>query len=150
MDICFHSKIYDSVYDYCWELLGRNNYVEFLIGRNGTFDLIASAAINAARKNYGEQSSSLVLILPYLTAEYKNNYDAFNDFYSEIEIFEEPFYKSAISKRNKHMIDRSDMVVFYLERYSGGAYQVFKYAKKQNKCLINLNSENFDFDDILK
>ena len=36
------------------------------------------------------------------------------------------------------MVDRSDFVVFFVERNSGGAYQTMKYAEKQGKEIINL------------
>ena len=34
------------------------------------------------------------------------------------------------------MVDRSDLVVFCIQRESGGAWQTMKYAKKQGKPLI--------------
>ena len=36
------------------------------------------------------------------------------------------------------MVDRSDLVVFFVERDKGGAYQTMKYAKKQGKEIINI------------
>ena len=41
--------------------------------------------------------------------------------------------------RNCAMIDRSDIVVFYVEpRENSGAYKAYKYAVKKKKALINL------------
>jgi len=37
------------------------------------------------------------------------------------------------------MVDRSDLVVFFVERNKGGAYQTMKYAIKQGKKIINLS-----------
>ena len=39
------------------------------------------------------------------------------------------------------MVDRSDLVVFCIQRGSGGAWQTMKYAKKQGKNDINLNDQ---------
>jgi len=36
------------------------------------------------------------------------------------------------------MVDRSDLVIFCVERNSGGAYQTMKYAMRQEKHIINL------------
>lgn len=47
-------------------------------------------------------------------------------------------YKSAITKRNRWMIENSDIVVAYIYREFGGAYNAVKYAKKLNKTIINL------------
>lgn len=41
--------------------------------------------------------------------------------------------------RNCAMVDRSDIVVFYVEpRENSGAYKVYKYAKQKKKIWINL------------
>ena len=36
------------------------------------------------------------------------------------------------------MVDRSDLVVFYVEHNSGGAYQTMRYAQEKEKRIINL------------
>ena len=36
------------------------------------------------------------------------------------------------------MIDRADLVVFYMEHESGGAYEAWKYAKESDKKIANL------------
>ena len=86
-----------------------------------------------------------ILVLPYDTAEYRNNREIFDNYYDEVEICEKTctaHYKSAIQIRNKAMVDRSDLVVFYLEYKSGGAYQTYKYAVKQKKKIILINKED--------
>ena len=81
----------------------------------------------------------MTLALPYVTAEYLNHRKSFEEYYDEIEIFDKPtHFKNAIQKRNRALVDRADEIIFYLERESGGAYQVFRYAKKQNKTVINI------------
>ena len=41
--------------------------------------------------------------------------------------------------RNCAMIDKSDIIIFYVEeRENSGAYKAFKYAKRKKKELINL------------
>ena len=39
------------------------------------------------------------------------------------------------------MVDRSDLVVFFVERETGGAYQTMRYAEKNGKTIINLAYE---------
>ncbi len=137
-----YNKIYDAVFEIALSLLRQEIYTEFLIGKNGTFDEIATAAIRKARKHYGSYNSSLVLILPYYTAEFYNNFDAFYDRYTEIEIFKGKHYKSAIYERNKSMIDRSDLVIFYLTDKKGGTFKAYDYALKINKTVLNLAEED--------
>jgi len=54
-------------------LLSEHEYVDFLVGRDGEFDQFASSAVRRVRKQYRNDNSSLVLVLPYARAEYLNN-----------------------------------------------------------------------------
>ena len=113
------------------ELLVSKEYVEFLVGRDGEFDQLVSSSVLRCKENIRDDNSALVLILPYMTSEYRNNEESFHNYYDEIEICEESsakHFKSAHQTRNRSMVDRSDMIVFYIEHNSGGAYQTMKYA----------------------
>ena len=112
--------------------------IEFLVGRNGDFDLMAASVIRKLKKETGNDNAFLALILPYETAELRNNAEAFESYYDSIEICDSQNFKYAIVARNHEMIDRSDMVVVYVKNESGGAYQALKYAEKNQKRIINL------------
>lgn len=123
------------------ELLLNNQYVEFLVGRNGDFDQLVSSTVLRCKRSIRDDNSSLVLVLPYPTAEFENNEDSFYDYYDEIEICEESsrtHFKNAMQVRNRSIVDRADLVICYIERNEGGAYQTIRYAKKQGKTIINL------------
>ena len=45
-------------------------YVDFLIERDGEFDLLSSAAVMRAIHSYGYGNTHLTLVLPYMIAEY--------------------------------------------------------------------------------
>lgn len=129
------------------KLIKEKQYVEFLVGRNGDFDQFVSSAIIRAKRKYRDDNSSLVLVLPYLTAEYRNNVEYFEEYYDEIEICQESakvHFKSALQIRNRQMVDRADLIVCCIDHKSGGAYQTIQYAKKQNKKIINLVLEETD------
>lgn len=115
--------------------------VEFLVGRNGDFDLMAASVIRKLKKETGNDNAFLTLVLPYETAELRNNTESFENYYDSIEICEASAnqnFKYAIVARNQDMVDRSDMVVVYVKNESGGAYQALKYAEKNQKRIINL------------
>ncbi len=117
----------------------NNRELEFLVGRNGDFDLMAASVIRKLKKETGNDNIYLTLVLPYETAELKNNTEAFESYYDSIEISEATRnYKYAIVARNKDMIERADLVVVYVRHESGGAYQALKYAEKSEKRIINL------------
>ena len=122
-------------------LIDENEYVEFLVGRNGDFDRCVSSAVRRVRKNYRDDNSSLVLVLPYLTAEYLNNEQYFHDYYTDVEISYEAskaYPKSAIQIRNREMVDRADLVVCYIEENTGGAWKTVQYAITKGKDIIKL------------
>lgn len=120
--------------------------VEFLVGRNGDFDLIATSVIRRLKKEINAENVFLTLVLPYETAELRNNTEAFENYYDSIEICEASAcqnFKYAITARNRDMVDRSDMVVVFVKNQSGGAHQSLRYAEKNEKRIINLyNAQN--------
>ena len=125
-------------------LLRDHEYVEFLVGRDGEFDQLVSSAIRRCKREYRSDNSAHIWVLPYVTAEFRDNEESFRDYYDEIEVCETAavgHYKNAHQTRNRAMVDRSDLVVFCIQHASGGAWQTMKYAKKQGKPCINLNEQ---------
>ena len=147
--VCFfgHREIYnlfeleEKLEEHIRILLESKEYVEFLVGRNGEFDQLVSSTVRRVKRNYRDDNSALVLVLPYLSAEYEKNEEAFQEYYDEVEICQSSsaaHFKAAMQLRNREMVDRADLVLCCIERKSGGAYQTILYAKKQNKQIINL------------
>lgn len=123
------------------ELIETVDYTEFLVGRNGEFDLLVSSVIRQVKKELYCSNSSLVLVLPYMTAEFRNNQESFYNYYDEIEICDKSkkaHFKAAMQIRNKGMVDRSDLVVCCIEHDSGGAFETVKYANRMNKKILNI------------
>ena len=119
------------------EWIQTKPYIVFLIGRSGEFDEYVASVIKQAQKELGKENSDLILVLPYSVADI----DYYERYYDQIIIPESVYGvhpKSAITLKNKWMIDRSDLVIVYAERDTGGAYTALKYAEKQNKRVINL------------
>ena len=118
------------------ELLLTKEYVEFLVGRDGAFDLLVASTVRRCKRTVRSDNSALVLVLPYLTAEYENNVASFHAYYDEVEICtvsENAYFKAAHKERNRSMVDRSDLIVFCVQHTSGGAYQTMRYAEKAGK-----------------
>ena len=122
-------------------LLSKHEYVEFLVGRDGEFDQLVSSVIRRCKREYRSDNSSHIWVLPYFTAEFRDNEESFRDYYDEIEVCEAAagsHYKNAHQTRNRAMVDRSNLVVFCVQHESGGAWRTIKYAKKQGKHYINI------------
>ena len=119
------------------KLIKTKPYVSFLIGRNGEFDEYAASVIKRAQKELGKENNDITLVLPYTVADI-----AYYEKYYDSIIIPESLYgahpKSAITLKNRRMIEQSDLVIFYVEHEKGGAYAAMKYAEKLNKEMINL------------
>ena len=126
------------------KLVRNHEYVEFLIGRNGEFDQLVSSTVRSVRNRLGCKNCSLVLVLPYMTAEFRDNEASFLEYYDEVEVSstaEGVHFKSAIQTRNRELVDRTDLVVFCVDHASGGAFQTLKYAKRSQKPYINISEK---------
>lgn len=120
-------------------LIQAKPYVAFLVGRHGEFDEYAVSIIKQVQKDIGKENSDITLILPYTVA----NIEYYETYYDSIiipECLHGVHPKSAITIKNRWMIERSDLVIVYVERDKGGAYTAMKYADKLNKQVINLHT----------
>lgn len=124
------------------QLLAEKEYVEFLVGRDGEFDLLAASVIKRCRRAVGEENSALIWMLPYPTAEYRDHEEEYLNYYDAVEVSQNAagaHFKSAMQIRNREMVDRSDLVIFCVEHQKGGAYQSIRYAEKQGVPFINIS-----------
>lgn len=121
------------------ELLLTKQYVEFLVGRAGDFDLLVASVIRRCKRECRSDNSSLVWVLPYMTADFRDKEESYREYYDEIEVFSGTHYKAAFQQRNRSMLDRSNLAVFYVEKAEGGAYSTMKYATACGMKLINVS-----------
>ena len=130
------------------ELLITKEYVEFLVGRNGEFDQLTASTIRRCKRMIRDDNCALVLVLPYITAEYRDNRVSFHDYYDEVEVCAasaETHFKAAYQVRNDSMVDRSDLIVFYVEHCSGEHIRLcsMQLMLEQN-TLICLNKMKYE------
>ncbi len=113
-----------------------NSEVEFIVGRNGELDLMAASVIRRLKKEIYSENIFLTLVIPYETAELRNNVEAFKNYYDTIEICEayaDRSFKYAFTTRSRDMVDSSDLIVVYVKNNSDGAYQNLRYAEKNEE-----------------
>ncbi len=125
-------------------LLRNKDFVEFYVGDNGDFDRMATSAIRRARRQYGTQNSAINLVLPYKKA----NIDLMESQFDSVIIPSElhgVHPKKAITERNRWIVDRSDLLICYVEK-SGGAATTMKYAKEVAQIeILNLCNKKETF-----
>lgn len=111
----------------------KNEYTEFYIGRNGDFDIIAASCIKKVQSELNRFSSSIFLVLPYTVS----NLEYYEKYYDAVIIPDELSAihpKSAITKRNEWLI----LLIAYVVRSSGGAATCLKKAVKAELPIILL------------
>ena len=115
------------------DLIENKNVNVFYVGNNGNFDTMVRHQLEDLSKTY---PITYHVVLAYFPTE-KNKYDNLsNTIYPEgLETVPKRF---AISRRNKWMIQQSDVVVTYVTHNFGGAAQFKDVAKRMNKLTIEL------------
>ena len=111
------------------------------VGRDGDFDQIATSAVKRAQHGYAKHRCDIAWVMPYPKAEYTQNTEDFDKYYDYVIVCqdsEKVHPKQAIQVRNKWMVDRSNLAVFWVEHENGGAYKTMKYAEKSEIDHINM------------
>ena len=119
------------------ELIRTKEYVVFYIGRNGAFDEYAASVIKRVQREYGKENSELTLVLPYKVADI-DYYEKYYDSVTIPDVVCGSYPKSAISRRNRWMIESSSLVIVYEKNDTGGVFDAVRYAKRLDKDITNI------------
>lgn len=112
---------------------------ELYLGGYGCFDTFAFRCGRIYKQLHPQVA--LVYVTPYITtpsakkaeAAQGNRYDQI--LYPALENVPPRF---AISHRNRYMVEQADVVIAYIQRARGGAYQTFQCAQRKGKTIYNL------------
>lgn len=140
---CGHSKLsdHDTIQTQLTQelriLLDQGNH-KFYLGGYGDFDLLAAKVLHELKSEYPEIES--ILILPYLDRKVDASlYDS--TIYPPLENVPKRF---AISRRNKWMIEKADILIACVDHDWGGAAKTLEYAVKKGLQIINLGGLHND------
>lgn len=114
-------------------------YTVFMSGGMGKFDEKFESAVRKAKLRHKE--IKLFLVVPYFSNKLNTNKDYLEEMYDGVivpDTVEGVFFKKAISVRNRWIVDNSDLIIAYVERDYGGAFEAVKYAKSKGKQIINI------------
>ena len=115
----------------------------FYVGGRGDFDRMAAAAVRAARERHRDKKIQLYLVEPYMH-EGLNRYKENNEMLYDGVIIPHELLgippKAAITMRNRWMVDQSDLLIAFVQRDFGGAYEMLKYARRKNVTVVNIFS----------
>ena len=137
----YQAKIDEAIENAIDSLLQTDNEFVFYTGGMGDFDNKCASAVRATKRKYPDKEIRLALVLPYMSNRLNTDKDYYQYYYDEIIIPTElagVHYKSAITMRNRWLVDRVDCLIAYVYRDFGGALETVKYARKHGKTVINL------------
>lgn len=120
-------------------LIENDGVTVFMTGGNGQLDSKFLSIVRELKTTF--KQIKLVLVKPYFSGELNTNKDYYEIMYDDVIIPDELagcHYKSAITKRNRWMIDKCDFVIDCTYRDFGGAVDAIKYAKRTNKTVIEI------------
>jgi len=106
-------------------LIRAKQFVTFFVGRHGEFDEYSASLVKRAQKELGSENSCLTLVLPYTLA----GLEYYEKYYDEVIIPIDTHPKYAITLKNRWAVEQSDLVITFVERKTGGAYEAMKYAE---------------------
>jgi len=143
---CFgHRDIWGSVpslTDVLEKLIVEENVTIFMTGGMGDFDGKFASAVRTLKRKYSD--IKLLLVKSYFSGELNTNKEYYEYMYDEVvipDVVAGVHPKSAITKRNKWMVEESDYIVSYVTRDFGGAYTAIKYAIKLGKKIISISEK---------
>lgn len=123
--------------------VSKGEAVSFYLGGYGNFDILALKCAKSY-KLY-QPNSKLIFVTPYINKWLNDRKELLLKNYDEIiypEIETTPL-KYAITKRNEWMVNKSDILICYVNTHYGGAYKTLLYAHSRNKSYVNLYTGNY-------
>ena len=131
--------IEDALYDSICRMIEQEKVTTFYVGGHGDFDSMCAGAVRSAKRHY--EGIWLVLVKPNMTNELNRNQEYYSAMYDDVAIPPESdaaHYKAAIPIRNRWMAAHADIIITYVRREYGDAYNAVKYAKKLGKPIVAL------------
>lgn len=146
-----HRKIYFNIeselYAIIESLINEYGVETFLTGGIGETDEKFSSVVRSLKKVH--PSIKLVLVIPYFSDVLNADKEYYESMYDDIVLPEQLMgvhYKSAITKRNKWIIEKSEYIIDCTYRDFGGAYNAVAYGKSLCKKIFKVKN-NAQFPD---
>lgn len=128
-----YSPYKEKLYKICEKLIVEQKVTQFYTGGRGDFDRMAYETIIKLKKRYA--NVKLTLFLSYMP---KENVKPMGYDDTEYVLDRHVYPKFAISETNKAVVDKSDFVVVGVHHTYGGAYAIYRYAKRKGKTIISI------------
>ncbi len=116
----------------------------FVSGMAMGFDIIAAETVLSLKK--AKSDTKLVCAIPFreqakdFPLEWQNRYFDILKSADEIIYVCESYNRGCYFKRNKYMVDNSDIVITWFNGQKGGTANTIDYAMRKGRKVINLNT----------
>ena len=104
---------------------------------------MVASVIKRTQRDRGTSNNSLILVIPYPIADMEDMEKFYDEVWYPDELYG-VYYKSAITKRNEWFVDRSDLLVAYVIRESGGACECMKRAQQKGVVIQQIKGVEED------
>lgn len=94
-----------------------------------------------------QSADSFCQVNPYFSNDLNTRRDYYAASYDDVIIPQEltgVHYRAAIPLRNRWLVEHSDLIISYLVRRDGGAFQAIQYAESCGKTIIPVTRSFFD------
>lgn len=115
----------------------------FTSGMAMGFDIIAAETVLSLRR--AKPDVRLVCAIPFrnqakdFPSDWQQRYVDILNAADEIIYVCEEYNRGCYFKRNKYMVDNSDMVITWFDGRTGGTANTIEYAKRKGRSVININ-----------
>lgn len=143
---CAPQRLLKEIISAIEDLIQSSDQLEFYSGGMGDFDKMCEQAVREMKKKYPEKEIYLYLVLPSYQYAPKNEERQYMS-----TLFDDVFVcdasdgshpKAMIGKRNRWLVEQSDVMIAYVKHENGGAYSTLKYAQRQNLKIICIGMES--------
>lgn len=126
---------------------------KFYTGMAMGFDILAAEAVVFLKEAFPQKDIKLICVVPFENQEetfnfdWKFRYEKIIEKADEVIVLSDKFYNGCFQKRNVFMVDSSDYILTWYDGKTGGTRNTLKYAEKNLKYIININTnyiEEFD------
>ena len=135
-DFCAHRILDEKLPPLLKNLIRTSGFLEIYIGRNGEFDLYAAAIVKHMQREVGKINNEMICVLPYP----EKDMEYYAEYYDRVMIPEgggKMHPKSAITHRNRWIVEQADLLACYVDRRTGGAYTALRYAERLGEKIVN-------------
>ena len=124
------------------ELIEKEGFTDFRAGGARGFDTLAALCVSELKSKYPD--IKLHLVLPcknqekFFTQRERVVYHVLLEMADSVEFLQEKYTSGVMHRRNRALVDGSELCVALLQRSSGGTHQTVTYARSCGVKTINL------------